>query len=197
MMALYRPDQRGRTPMPPFQAGIGTGLAQQPRLRLLVPGYRSGRPPRPARGERPHRRDRPQHRRQRRLRAAAAPVPERWPGRVSRCRRGSRRRVSPPPKSRAALAYGDFDRDGDLDLLITTNNGPAALYRNDISNGNRSLRLRLIGTKSNRDAIGATVRLTTPDGTQCRMVKTGSSYLSQSELALTFGLGTREEADNL
>ena len=86
------------------------------------------------------------------------------------------------PKVGRGAAYGDFDRDGDLDILITTNNGPAALYRNDVSNGNRSLRLRLIGTKSNRDGIGAVVRLTTPDGTQTRMVKTGSSYLSQSEL---------------
>jgi len=84
-----------------------------------------------------------------------------------------------------------------VDLLITTNNGPAALYRNDVSNGNHSLRLRLIGTKSNRDGIGAVVRLTTPEGTQTRMVKTGSSYLSQSELALTFGLSKRDKADRL
>jgi enediyne biosynthesis protein E4 len=98
------------------------------------------------------------------------------------------------PKVARGLAYGDFDRDGDLDILITTNNGPAALYRNDVTNGNRSLRLRLIGTKSNRDGIGAVVRITTPDGTQSRMVKTGSSYLSQSELPLTFGLGKRDQA---
>jgi len=101
------------------------------------------------------------------------------------------------PKVGRGAAYGDFDRDGDLDILITTNQGPAALYRNDVTNGNRSLRLRLIGTKSNRDAIGAVVRLTTPEGTQSRMVKTGSSYLSQSELALTFGLGKREKADRV
>src|SRR6185436_12817687 len=94
-------------------------------------------------------------------------------------------------------AYGDFDRDGDVDLLITTNGGPAYLYRNDVSTGHRSVRLRLAGTKSNRDAIGAVVRLTTPDGTQQRMVKTGSSYLSQSELALTFGLGRRDRADRV
>src|SRR5579884_1097562 len=95
------------------------------------------------------------------------------------------------------FAYGDFDRDGDIDLLITTNAGPALLYRNDVSNGNRSLRLQLIGTKSNRDAIGATVRVFTPDGTQSRMVKTGSSYLSQSELTLTFGFGKRDTADRV
>jgi hypothetical protein len=95
------------------------------------------------------------------------------------------------------VACGDFDRDGDVDLLITTNQGPAYLYRNDVQNGNRSLRVRLVGTKSNRDGIGAVVRIATPDGTQTRMVKSGSSYLSQSELAVTFGLGRRESADRL
>ena len=95
------------------------------------------------------------------------------------------------------IAYGDFDRDGDVDLLVTTNQGPAFLYRNDVLNGNRSLRLRLQGTKSNRDGIGAVVRVTTPDGTQSRMVKSGSGYLSQSELAITFGLARRTKADRV
>ena len=101
------------------------------------------------------------------------------------------------PKVARGLACGDFDRDGDIDVMITTNQGPAFLYRNDVSSGGRSLRLRLVGTKSNRDAVGAIVRLSTADGTQSRMVKTGSSYLSQSELTLTFGLGKREVADRL
>jgi hypothetical protein len=57
--------------------------------------------------------------------------------------------------------------------------------------------LRLAGTKSNRDGIGAVVRIFIPDGTQSRLVKTGSSYLSQSELTLTFGLGKRDKADRL
>ncbi len=101
------------------------------------------------------------------------------------------------PKVARGVACGDFDRDGDVDLLVTTNNGPTLLYRNDVSNGNKSIRLKLQGTKSNRDGIGATVRLFTPDGIQSRVVKTGSSYLSQSELALTFGLGKRELADRI
>jgi hypothetical protein len=101
------------------------------------------------------------------------------------------------PKVGRGLAYGDFDRDGDLDLLLTTNQGSAYLYRNDVMPGYRSLRFRLRGTKSNRDGIGAMVRVTTPDGTQSRMVKTGSSYLSQSELAVTFGLARRDRADRV
>ncbi len=101
------------------------------------------------------------------------------------------------PKVGRGVAYGDFDRDGDLDVLITSNQGPALLYRNDVTSGGHALRLRLIGTKSNRDAIGASIRLTTPDGTQSRMVKTGSSYLSQSELTITFGLGARQKADRI
>jgi hypothetical protein len=88
------------------------------------------------------------------------------------------------------LAYADFDNDGDLDLVITSNNGSARLLRNDNANQNDVLRLKLVGSKSNRDGVGAKVTLTTNIGTTlARMVKGGSSYLSQSELPLTFGLG--------
>lgn len=94
------------------------------------------------------------------------------------------------PRVGRGLCYGDFDCDGDVDILMTTNNGPASLFRSDLTLPNRSSRFRLVGTKSNRDAIGAVVRIfDTNGGSQWRMVKTGSSYLSQSELPVTFGLG--------
>jgi enediyne biosynthesis protein E4 len=86
-------------------------------------------------------------------------------------------------------AYADFDRDGDLDLLISTNNGPANLYRNDGGNRNHWLTIRLAGTKSNRDGIGSVIRVRSSSGTQSNMVHSGSSYCSQSDLAATFGLG--------
>ena len=94
-------------------------------------------------------------------------------------------------------AYGDFDNDGDEDLLITTNGGSPILLRNDRTSANKSLRLKLTGTKSNRDAIGAAVRFEIGGRTGYRMVKTGSSYLSQSEMPLTLGLGPRTSVDRL
>jgi enediyne biosynthesis protein E4 len=101
------------------------------------------------------------------------------------------------PKVGRGLAYGDFDRDGDFDLLITTNNGPVYLYRNDQLAGNRSIRFWLVGTKSNRDAIGAVVRVFVGGLVQSRMVKGGSSYLSQSELPVTFGLEKHDHIERV
>jgi hypothetical protein len=90
-------------------------------------------------------------------------------------------------------AYADFDNDGDLDLLITANNGPARLLRNDNGNQNDMLRVKTVGTRSNRDGIGAKLTVITKKGERLfGMVKTGSSYLSQSELPFTFGLGKPE-----
>jgi hypothetical protein len=86
-------------------------------------------------------------------------------------------------------AYADFDHDGDPDVLITTNNGPAYLYRNDVGNRNHWLQIKLTGTRSNRDGIGAVARVQSSSGKQWNTVHSGSSYCSQSDLALTFGLG--------
>jgi len=87
-------------------------------------------------------------------------------------------------------AYGDYDRDGDLDVAVTVNNGAARLYRNESGAANRVLRVQLAGSQSNRDGIGARVDVALDDGRRLwQIVKTGSSYASQSELPLTFGLG--------
>ncbi|MDP7479709.1 MAG: CRTAC1 family protein [Vicinamibacterales bacterium] len=86
-------------------------------------------------------------------------------------------------------AYADADNDGDLDVLVTANNGAARLLRNDGGNANHVVRIRTVGTASNRDGIGARVEVTAGGDTRWQLVKTGSSYLSQSELPLTFGLG--------
>ena len=87
-------------------------------------------------------------------------------------------------------AYADYDGDGDLDILITTNQGPAYLFRNDTELRSHFVRVKTQGTRSNRDGIGARVRVHTGGAVLQKTVRTGSSYLSQSELPLTFGLGS-------
>jgi hypothetical protein len=95
------------------------------------------------------------------------------------------------------VAYLDYDHDGDLDLIFTENGGAAHLFRNEGRPKGHWLRLELQGTRSNRDAIGAVVTMTVRGVTQTRMVKSGSSYLSQSEHPLTFGLGKADGADRI
>ena len=85
-------------------------------------------------------------------------------------------------------AYADFDHDGDLDILMSTNNGPAYLYRNDGGNRNHWLNIRLVGAKSNRDGIGSVIRVKGSSFTQSNTVHSGSSYCSASDLTATFGL---------
>jgi tetratricopeptide (TPR) repeat protein len=89
-------------------------------------------------------------------------------------------------------AYADYDNDGDLDLLLTTNQGPAYVLRNETVRNGNYLRVVTQGTQSNRDGIGARVRLHTTQRRLASMVRSGGSYLSQSELTLTFGLRSDE-----
>jgi enediyne biosynthesis protein E4 len=100
------------------------------------------------------------------------------------------------PKVARGAAYADIDNDGALDVLMTTNGGRAWLFHNE-GGINHSLRLKLVGTKSNRDGIGAVVRVTSGGAKQWQMLRSGSSYLSQSELVLTFGLGDVTKADTV
>ena len=93
-------------------------------------------------------------------------------------------------------AYADYDQDGDLDILITENNGPAHLWRNDTAGGH-FLRVRLEGRASNRDALGARVVAVVGDLKMERRIRTGSSYLSQSETVAVFGLGNALAVDTL
>jgi enediyne biosynthesis protein E4 len=100
------------------------------------------------------------------------------------------------PKVARGAAYADIDNDGALDVLITTNGGRAYLFHNE-GGTNHSLRIKLVGTKSNRDGIGAMVRVSSGKDQQWQMLRSGSSYLSQSELVLTFGLGAQTKADSV
>jgi hypothetical protein len=108
------------------------------------------------------------------------------------------------PRVARGAAYGDINNDGALDVLVSTNGGPAALFKNTGAT-NHSLRIKLVGTKSNRDGIGASVYIEYGNGvwaqtsgypgalvggeTQTKTLTSGGSYLSSSELVLTFGLG--------
>jgi enediyne biosynthesis protein E4 len=104
------------------------------------------------------------------------------------------------PRVGRGAAYGDFNNDGRLDLLLSTNGGPAYLFANEATGEaalRKSLRLKLIGVKSNRDGIGAIVKVTSGGETQGEMMRSGSSYLSASELVLTFGLGKHDQAESV
>ena len=94
------------------------------------------------------------------------------------------------------FAYSDYDNDGDLDQLVTNLKGTPDLLENG-GGQNTWLTLKLIGTHSNRDAIGARVKVTTGNLTQIREVRSGSSYLSQSDMRLHFGLGAHRQVDRV
>jgi len=100
------------------------------------------------------------------------------------------------PKVARAAAYADIDNDGALDVLMTTNGRRAYLFHNE-GVTNHSLRVKLVGTKSNRDGIGAVITVISGADKQWKMLRSGSSYLSQSELVETFGLGQKTKADSI
>ena len=100
------------------------------------------------------------------------------------------------PKVARGAAFADIDQDGALDILLTTNGGRVYLFHNE-GGTNHSLRVKLKGAKSNRDGIGAVIRVVSGKERQWQMLRSGSSYLSQSELVATFGLGSAVKADSV
>ncbi|NOT46808.1 MAG: CRTAC1 family protein [Acidobacteria bacterium] len=104
--------------------------------------------------------------------------------------------ISTPRSSRGA-AFGDFDNDGDIDVLVMNMNDPPLLLRNDLRSKNGWLKLKLVGTKSNRSAIGARVTLRTGKHVQVQEVTSQSSYYSHNDARVHFGLGSAREADSV
>lgn len=102
--------------------------------------------------------------------------------------------VAQKMSSRGA-AFGDFDNDGDLDVVIMNMGEAPSLLRNDLKSGNHWIKVKLQGTKSNRNAIGATVTIRTAAGSQTEAVLSQSSYISQNEMRLHFGLGKQSRVD--
>ena len=97
--------------------------------------------------------------------------------------------------SARGLATGDYDNDGAVDLVITNMNDRLSLVRNTVHNGNSGLTLRLIGQKSNRDGIGAKIRVRVGARTLLQEVRSGSTFMSQSDLRQQFGLGSSQSAE--
>ena len=94
-------------------------------------------------------------------------------------------------------AFGDFDNDGDVDVLVNNLDGPPTLLRNDGGSASRSILIKCVGTKSNRSGIGTRVKVTAGKRSQIDEVMSGSSYYSQNDLRLHFGLGDATKADTV
>jgi hypothetical protein len=102
-----------------------------------------------------------------------------------------------PPRAARGVAFADFDNDGFVDMVVANNGDPPTLLRNSGNNGNHFLNFKLVGTKSNRDALGARIHITSGGISQIREIMGGGSYLSQSELRANFGLGKNAVATNV
>src|ERR1700685_845112 len=100
------------------------------------------------------------------------------------------------PRVSRGAAIGDIDNDVDLDVLLNNNGEPAQLLRNDGGNSNHWLEIFLIGTRSNRDGIGASLKLTSEGITHVEQAKGGMSYMSASDPRIHFGLGKRSKIDS-
>jgi hypothetical protein len=101
------------------------------------------------------------------------------------------------PHSSRGCAFGDFNNDGNIDVLVLNMNEPPSLLRNDNHSGNHWLNVKLIGTRSNRSAIGARLKVTAGERRQVREVFSGSSYISQSDFRQHLGLGAARKADSI
>ena len=188
MLGLYH-NENGKTfvDVAP-RSEVGRASLLSVTWAVLLPRLRPRRLSRHLRRQRRHRRIAGDGRARAAQPAAAAAAQSR----ERHVRKRHARRSAPSinrPIMGAARAYADFDGDGDLDIAMTTLNGPASLFRNDGGNRHNWLRVRAVGTTSNRSGLGAVVRVTSASGTQSQTVHSGSSYASQSELTLTFGLG--------
>ncbi len=95
------------------------------------------------------------------------------------------------------VAFADFENRGSLDVLVANNGNPPSLLRNSADHGNHFINLKLVGTKSNRDAMGARVKLLAGGVNQVREISGGGSYLSQSDLRAHFGVGSQTSIDTI
>jgi hypothetical protein len=101
------------------------------------------------------------------------------------------------PKSSRGAAFGDFDNDGNIDALVINLNDRPSLYHNEGGTPNHWITMRLKGTRSNRDAIGARVEIEAGGKTQVAEVRSGGSYLSQNDMRIHFGLGSALKVERI